>query len=745
MPPKSAKFNSEQLARAVLGPPAKQRGDELFWHCMHPENHKNRDEHPSLDVNSKKDLWIEPVCGVGGNAWKLAAFLAGCDSSDTGAVKAFLRRYGLIDGRKQTAQGKQHKKESERGQVVAEFVHCDAGGNPICKKRRHEPGANGKDKDYSWQRWRGDQWVDGLDGMVPPLYNLPAILSASNADTIFLFESHTDTARAIKMGSIATTFGGADGWREEYADPLAGMNICFVPDNNEPGARCASKVCPLLYGKVKSLKVVSIAPYPDFRRWADAQGDDNKALEEIIKLFDAAQEWRPANYAEPLQLEVAKAEILQWLSLEPGELEAIDVALATVLGNEMDGDPLFTILVAPSSSAKTEILRGLQGADSAHFLGSLTARTLASGFDPEKTSLLLQLQKTVHTLVIKDFGSILAMNPDERGELLQQLRDVYDGLLIRNWGNGKPSVKWEGRLGLLAGSTGAIEREFSTLNVLGERFIFHRLPKGNRQKQADRALQVAGHEQEMRTAISKAMLGALEWGRIRLKAAIPECPPQTQYALSVLAQTITQCRTSVVRDRYDKTVQISPDLEGPARTAKALKKLGIALAALHGNHSVGEREIALLARIAISNIPSIRLRVIVALASSDAPLSHKTIGLKLQIPTQTISRICEDLALLDVVAREASTLSDAGQFRVSLHPDLKKLWEQVAKFSAAYIYTTGNAERVSEPEKLNPQNRRSAAGAECQAEKQPEEVERVTVEREPGSLRISFAEDAEAI
>jgi hypothetical protein len=204
-----------------------------------------------------------------------------------------------------------------------------------------------------------------------------------------------------------------------------------------------------------------------------------------------------------------KRRIGGWLALGPTEDIAIDVALATKLANDSPGDPVFTILVGPSSGAKTEIIRAFRDVPGVLSLGSLTPRTFASGFDPERASLLAQLPSGTHMLTLKDLGTILSMSPNDRGELLQQLRDIFDGQFRRDWGTGKGALEWTGRLGLLAGATPAIEKEFSTLAALGERFLFSRMRVASRRFQARRALEVSGHEQQMRTEIRGAVAGVL--------------------------------------------------------------------------------------------------------------------------------------------------------------------------------------------------------------------------------------------
>jgi hypothetical protein len=183
------KLTCEAVARTELGEPLRQQGAELLWRCP---NHD--DKRPSLSVNPKKDKWLCGPCNASGGAWKLAAFLAGCDPADKQAVKTWLAQHGLSNPARRKARS-----GGERGPVAMMFVHHDIHGQPVCRKLRHEPGADGKDKDYTWERFEDREWKPGLGNppIVPPLYRLPDIKSEP---LIFLFESHTDVERAVSMG-----------------------------------------------------------------------------------------------------------------------------------------------------------------------------------------------------------------------------------------------------------------------------------------------------------------------------------------------------------------------------------------------------------------------------------------------------------------------------------------------------------------------------------------------------------------
>ena len=107
----------EDVARAALGAPVKVVGDELFYHCPHPELHKTRDEHASLKINNKKDLFLEAICGAKGKAWALAAFLAGVEPTDKKAVTAWLREHSLLGGANHAKAKGGRKARSARGPV----------------------------------------------------------------------------------------------------------------------------------------------------------------------------------------------------------------------------------------------------------------------------------------------------------------------------------------------------------------------------------------------------------------------------------------------------------------------------------------------------------------------------------------------------------------------------------------------------------------------------------------------------
>jgi hypothetical protein len=113
-------------------------------------------------------------------------------------------------------------------------------------------------------------------------------------------------------------------------------------------------------------------------------------------------------------------------------------------------------LNSPPSGAKTEIIRSLASDPGTFFLSDLTARTLASGQKKGQGSLLLKLPSHC-VLALKDFGSILSKRAEERAEIIQQLREIFDGSYHKEFGSGV-TIDWQGKWGLIAGTTPIIDR-----------------------------------------------------------------------------------------------------------------------------------------------------------------------------------------------------------------------------------------------------------------------------------------------
>lgn len=213
------------------------------------------------------------------------------------------------------------------------------------------------------------------------------------------------------------------------------------------------------------------------------------------------------NGKEHWTLDDVKTVVNQYLLLPDASL-VIEVVLSAAIANRMDGDPFWLFIVNPPSGVKTELIRALNDVEYVYPLSNLTPQTFASGFESKQKepSLLMRLDGRILTL--KDFTTVLTMHRDKRGEILAQLREIYDGHYKKEFGNGKV-VDWSGKIGLIAGVTQIIDTYSSVSQVLGERFVNFRIRSQGGAAVAARAITNQGNEKEMRAALRGAVAGFL--------------------------------------------------------------------------------------------------------------------------------------------------------------------------------------------------------------------------------------------
>jgi hypothetical protein len=112
-------------------------------------------------------------------------------------------------------------------------------------------------------------------------------------------------------------------------------------------------------------------------------------------------------------------------------------------------------------------------------------------------------------LILKDFTTVLTMHREARMEILAQLREIYDGGFVKEFGTGE-TVAWEGRLGFLAGVTPVVDNHRIVSALLGERFVYVRLPQQDRARLSRQGLKTRDKGREMREELQEVTHRFLE-------------------------------------------------------------------------------------------------------------------------------------------------------------------------------------------------------------------------------------------
>ncbi|HYY81935.1 MAG TPA: hypothetical protein VFD04_22540 [Actinomycetes bacterium] len=322
---------------------------------------------------------------------------------------------------------------------------------------------------------------------------------------------------------------------------------------------------------------------------------------------------RPAGWAGPV------GELLELLARyvhldDPGHLW---FALAVAVSAALDGDPLWGMLIGPSSSGKTEAIRALD--QLAEPVDELTAPALLSwthGKAPRPTGVLTRVGER-GLLTVGDFSTVLATSDrGGRDQLFALLRRVYDGQVTRDLGNATAPLRWTGRLTLLASCTPAIDNYTSHTDQLGPRWLYYRLAaadipakRATSRKARLRAGQLAGCRAQAAELAGRLVAAAQQ------RAASVALSARAAERLDDLAIVCCYGRAVVPRNAYGRR-----EIEGLAIVEEPPRLVAQLLLLARGLLALGLPEPATLAlcrRAALDSMPAVRRRLLHVLADLD--------------------------------------------------------------------------------------------------------------------------------
>ena len=348
------------------------------------------------------------------------------------------------------------------------------------------------------------------------------------------------------------------------------------------------------------------------------------------------------------------------------------VLSASVIAHFLSNDPCWIVIVAPSGGAKSEFINMVSliawtppGSDQeeqkVHAISTLSSKTFISGqkIIGKDTSLLLQISNGIITF--KDLTSLLSEQKDERAVIMAQLREIYDGKYAKSFGTGE-TLKWEGKITIIAGATYAIHSMKQAYTAMGERFIFYNMEQPERYDAAKRTMenQQEGKMPEHRLRIA----GHMRDYCIDVLNNMPEetvhITPEQQKDTLDLAELATRARSDVMRNwssREQEITEVHPP-EMPTRFAGQLQSMMQALKLLNF-HETGKADLLpedekILAKLALDSITRSRRIAMIELSKYDV-LETAGIATKIGMPTNSVRRWVEDLVALEIGEREKGT------------------------------------------------------------------------------------------
>lgn len=156
---------------------------------------------------------------------------------------------------------------------VCRYQYKDPTGRLLFEKIRYEP-----------KTFRIVNPVTGIgnNGHNGALYNCEN-LNDIEGKRVYIVEGEKDVDTMTSLELLATTSGGASSWPAKNNDLFIGVDVCILPDNDEPGRKYAAKIKESLDRVARSVRIMFCPdPYKDVTDWVL----DGGTAEQIIELFN---------------------------------------------------------------------------------------------------------------------------------------------------------------------------------------------------------------------------------------------------------------------------------------------------------------------------------------------------------------------------------------------------------------------------------------------------------------------------
>ncbi len=523
------------------------------------------------------------------------------------------------------------------------------------------------------------------------LFGVEKLKNADVAVPVYLCEGEWDGIALhwllnvkLKKKVMVTAVPGAGTFKREWIDALKGRDVIVLYDNDAAGENGELTVKARLLGNAKSLR---------YLRWPASLPDGFDIRDLVVK--DAIENKKPRGTYDKIHTllertprkkdltELASGEFVNTVSEKDidfnvtiedvftvfkkwmyiNNTDGIEMALATVISNQLQGDPVWLFLVAPPGGSKTEIMNTFSRVPTTYTTSSLTPQSLISGASLKNgsdPSLVPKLDGK--TLIVKDFTSIMGKKENEKDEIFGILRDAYDGKCGKVFGNGIERY-YESHFSFLSGVTPSIYELSGQYAGLGERFlkffIGSNLEHDHEVDIIDRAISNVNTEKQMRDEMAEVVMRYVNKICYLIKQPdfkSPEIPQDVRHSLIRLAQWGAGMRGVIGREKYrDDMITSRPSTEVGSRIGKQLAKILIALAIGRESPTCTEDNYRLVRKCMLDTISQrdedIFRMILKSCPTVDDSISTLDVVVRTRYTMSTVRRVLDNMNLLNIVTR----------------------------------------------------------------------------------------------
>lgn len=429
-------------------------------------------------------------------------------------------------------------------------------------------------------------------------------------------------------------------WLHHNGDQSAAARDILAASRSDPAATAAALALPAdVLAEIKATKTV---PEKEAARPEPAKDDEPSSPKpdstEITRLSNALIE-----------------QLGTYMHLK--DTGYLKFSLAVGVSSELDGDPLWGMVVGAPSGGKTEGIR-VQDTVAEEHVDDITGPALLSwtqGKNPRPTGILSRVGSRAF-VTISDFSTILATSDrGGRDTLFALLRRAFDGEVIREVGNSPEPLKWTGRLTLLAAVTPAIDNFSSHTDALGPRWLYFRLPETDqvhKKATVTKRRRIVGLVEKQ---LEAQRLGAQLVRAARRVVRDVELADETYDYLEDAAMLTCFGRAAVPRHAYGKReIDGIPVIEEPARITSQIVALAKSLVALG---ETTESAVELARKAALDTVPQARLKLLELLADGEE-LTAAEAGRRTGIHRHVARRALEEMEVVGLVVSRRSAEDD---------------------------------------------------------------------------------------
>ena len=315
-------------------------------------------------------------------------------------------------------------------------------------------------------------------------------------------------------------------------------------------------------------------------------------------------------------------------------------------------DPGIYGIIGPSGSIKTEMIRSFGEVQNqfCYPISSITENTLISGMEKNIDTIPLLRGRV---LTIKDLTTVLSKNEDIRAAIFADFREVNDGYIHKEYGNGVKKEYHDIHSTILFAATPAIERYYSMYAELGTRMLFMR-PQNDpiKARIKSRQNQQAGMK-AIRKTLQDSMLSFVNACINRLmNEPLPAIPADIEDEIGRYCDLLAWLRHPLHHDYKGNVDDIAPDPEFPTRLMNSISLLTLIHAFIHQRTIIDkEHDLEFARRIVADNVLTNRAAIITHL--SDEWQSLSILSQDSGINTRSLTRPLDELTILGIANKKS--------------------------------------------------------------------------------------------